>query len=505
MLNKIATTTFCWNEKSESTDRNNDQGFLRIGFGKTVKVEQVSNIDTAIPVDHINTPENKAAILIQKHLRGFFARRSFLPTNLHSDYRRQCKKAKGPDSETMPQARGGKTTVFLPEEMPGVVLKRSGKRGAIARFHQMREVRSILNSQNSSNLVIPKARRFKNFLVEERLPINVCEFHNMEIYISEPHLFDEAVREMTRLFSIMYLGDLFRGGIPIGGAARIRYDNLPLYIVEKNGKRVGKIGLIDLESIQKLESRDNLSHSKGLKTLAIIFPYHLDAIIEEANNLNMEFNEKALQDAANEGKKFLQVGFSNHLKWLQKKGISSNTATQIFEISSERMKELTNVVEKELVKINQGINDLEDEKFCLYYTRKTYGSAPPKNFFTEEPENLAKEFATIISPMIVENIKSQIKEKQKKKLSSIKGQTMTKSEIVNLRSPYIFRTFLHKGVDKLIYESPKIKFRYNVVDEDYGEIIAKHLTHVIIDELIKGGELFFFDPAYYLSSCWLRY
>lgn len=66
------------------------------------------------------------------------------------------------------------------------------------------------------------------------------------------------------------------------------------------------------------------------------------------------------------------------------------------------------------------------------------------------------------------------------------------------------RLELHKGIDTLIEKCPKIKFEKH----DEKRYIAEQLAYVIIQELVKGGELFFFDPAYYTGGynfCWLRY
>ncbi|NGX43820.1 MAG: hypothetical protein K940chlam7_02125 [Chlamydiae bacterium] len=519
-------------------------GLLRIGFGKTVNVEKItsgSNIFAtkshstlakiaavalfilALPItallagigcigiacsnshsqicnlysDRSNTPEEKAAVALQKYIRGHLARKPLLPSSLFPQYHAQCEKAKGPESSSMPQALGGKTRVYLPKEMPEVVLKSSGRKDAIKRFHQMQDVRSILDSQNSTHLFIPKASLCGNFLVEQRLPINVDSYHNMGLYLSQPQLFDEAVREMTRLFSKIYLSDLVSyQNNPLGHIADVgdfvRYDNLPLYIEENKGKKEGKIGLIDLEHMQ------NSPSPKGLETLVRIFPLHLDVIKEEAKNLKMKINHNLLEAAANRGNKYLQVGFVDHLEWLKEKGLSTEVSLQPFEVSTERVTELTGLVEKELVKLNQGINDL--------FVRERYLGKPQMNFFVEDPDATAKEFAATITPMIVANIKAQIEKKQNKLLSKMTEGHMTESELVSLRSPVMKRPKLHKGIDSLIGKSPKIKFEKNGFCEKRN--IAEQLAYVIIQELVKGGDLFFFDPAYYTGGhdlCWLRY
>lgn len=222
----------------------------------------------AIPVSRFSTPEDKAAITIQKYFRFYLERRPHLPKNLYQ-YRIQCDRIKGHECDSIPQATGGKRKVYLPNEMPEVALKYS--KNAIMRFHQMQEVKSILNWQNSSHLIIPKANLYQDLLVKERLAINVDSYHNMELYLSKPEMFNDDVRELTRLFSRIFLSDIVSDQInPFGHITGVgdfdRYDNLPMYVVEEKGKKVGKIGLIDLEHVQKSPN------FQGLETLVRIFP-----------------------------------------------------------------------------------------------------------------------------------------------------------------------------------------------------------------------------------------
>lgn len=461
------------------------------------QLDNKTHQQNTIPVISLNTPENRAATTIQKYFRGYLARKPHLPSNLYPQYLAQCDRVKGPESHSIPQAQSGKTRVYLPQEMPGVVLKNSGRKEAITRFHQMQEVRSILDSQNSSHLIIPKANLCQEFLVEQRLPINVDSYHNMGLYLSQPELFDEAVRELTRLFSRVYLSDLVSHHYnPLGHIDDVgdfvRYDNLPMYVVEENGKKEGKIGLIDLEHVQ------NGPNSQSLETLVRIFPLHLDVIKNEASKLKMEVNEVSLDASAKKGRKYLQVGFIDHLECLKQKGVSTEIPPQPFQVSPQRVKELTSLLETELLRLNQGVNDL--------FARKKYREEPKKNFFTENPQKIAEELAASITPLIIRNIETQIEKQQNKKLNKLLGLAMTESELVSLRSPIIKRPKLHEGVDKLILKNEKIKFEKNLFNEERE--IAEQLAYVIMEELVKSGEIFYFDPAYYSGGhqiCWIRY
>ncbi len=245
-----------------------------------------------------STSSIESAITIQRHVRGHLARKPFLPHRLlYRDYSALCEKAKGPESHSMPRALGGRTKVYLPIEMPEIALKDLGQKKAIQRFHQMREVRSVLDSQKSSHLVIPKAKLCGDFLIEQRLPIKGTIYHNLRLYNSQPEIFDGAVRDMVRLFSKMYLS-----GLIDKGRYKIRYDNLPFYVEKRGGKEEVLIGLIDLERI-----RSELPNHR-LEVLAIIFPFHLDLIKKEAQDLGMTVDDALLDIACQIGKSFLLKG-----------------------------------------------------------------------------------------------------------------------------------------------------------------------------------------------------
>ena len=79
-------------------------------------------------VKHPDTPEEKAAVTIQKAFRGHKARKPLLSHNLFPQYQGQCAKAESPESASMPVAVGGRTRVYLPKDMPEVVLKCSGRK-----------------------------------------------------------------------------------------------------------------------------------------------------------------------------------------------------------------------------------------------------------------------------------------------------------------------------------------------------------------------------------------
>jgi len=414
----------------------------------------------------------KAAVTLQAAFRGFRARKPFLTPN--SAYKELCQKA-----HTFTRAKGGNTKVYLPERDTSIVLKQSGCQSK-RRLRHMLDMRSILESQESTHLVIPKARLCGHFLIEERLPINIDPFHNMNTYISNSSLFDDAIRELTRLSSKVVLGDLIGSRGPLSHLPDVgdivRYDNLPLYIVEEKGK----IGLIDLELFKPIKDRNSLA------VLARIFPYHLDIIKEEAEKLNMTIDHKALDSAAERGRKCMQVGFKDHLDFLKKK------TDKAFAISPERIGDIEKIIEGELLKLNDGIND--------FYTNQDYRAAPPKEFLTENPQAVAKELASQIAPQLASTVSTVIQKRRHKEPTS-------PAELVDFRSPILKRSQFRNVVQKVILDHSKVLF-CNTCLFGHERDIAEQIVYVFMNELVKGGELFYFDPAYYSNMadfCWIRY
>lgn len=438
------------------------------------------------------------AIKIQKVYRGYRVRRSFLPSILYSKYISECKKTTEPKAHLIPQS--GETEVFIPQGMPEVILKKSGRKQAIARFHTMQKVRSHLDSQKIFHLIIPKARLCGDFLVEERLPINVDNYYNMGLYVSNPKLFDEAVRDLIRLFSIIYITHLVASNQlkPIANIKDvndfIRYDKLPLYITEENGGKRGKIGLIDLEHTQEK------SDSNCLETVVRIFPYHFDLIIKEAANLKRQPDLSKLSAAREKGLLFLKVGYINHLEWLNKKG--APTSIHFFQVDPKRSEALVDFVTNELLKLNRGKNPVFD--------RNGYPNSYRfhANFFlTDESKTVVRELAKCIVSVLIKNITTTIQKNHEKKQSEIKNG-LTESELISLRSIVCNRDELYNGVYELILHSPQIKFSTKSIANIISEHISEQLSSCFMEELAKSGDIFLYDPAYYtynFKRCWIRY
>lgn len=178
----------------------------------------------------------------------------------------------------------------------------------------------------------------------------------------------------------------------------------------------------------------------------------------------MNVNESSLLATAEIGKKYLQVGYIDHLEWLKQKGVSTHFSSQSFQISPQRLEKLSSLLEKELLKLNQGSNDL--------FARKRYLHTPSKDFFTESPEVAAKELSILMSPLVINNIKAQIEKNQNDWTNRLSGPNMTESELVSLRSPIIDRSELHKGVVGFLNQKTEISEDNLHEREDIAEQLA---------------------------------
>ncbi len=417
--------------------------------------------------------QDLSAISIQKMWRGHVARRACLSNPSYAIYQAQCRAVL--EGHAMPEASSGNTHVFFPPATPSIILKQSGKRNAIQRFSDMQTVRGILRSQKSSHLVIPRASLCGDFLVEDRLPISSDRYVNMARYIDHPRMFDEAIREMTRLFSRAWLTDLVSSHYhPISNIVgdTVRYDNVPLYI--ENG--VGKIGLIDLEHISyypfssKNRPSGSSAYTSPAQTLARIFPYHVDMIIEESNKLNMKFNENQVRFYAREGHEFLQKGYIDHLNWLRQKEITPEKFNQPFEVTPDRIETIVQTLTEQLLSRNI-------------------------SWLTEES--------------IAESVHSVISDIEKVLLDTVNRPSTvdTDTDLVLFRSPTFKRDRLESNTwdhfKKLLPPSPNSRDYYSQLGKSVDALIEG-----TCNELVKGGELFSYDPnygsgAYPLS--WLRY
>lgn len=441
-----------------------------------------------------------AAMILQKFTRRQRIERNYLPKDCYQKYAAWIDTLFPDDtfvpSRYVPKATNAQNDVYFPEELPDLVIKdlRSSEK-AIRRWHEMRDVRDVVEAQGSFHLKIPRADVYGRFLIEEYLPIDSDISYHMSLYMENPSLFDDAVRELTRLCSKFHIPDLLNVGHPRAWIRHqgepvydFRSDNLSPFLVQTpDGKKKGMLSLHDLENVVKVDDR---LHRPSVNDLVRIYPYHLEIIKEEAKMLKIPYDEKSLQDWSEKGKTYLQVGYVDHFRWLKSKGISLATAASPFSVRPERMIALTQVIEEELIKLNEGINDY------LKRIRRPQGYEVEKGFLKE---NQAKELAPLMCQQIVKDLKEQLEEKVKK----LARKFAPESDMVTMRSPVFLRFDLYCGLIGILHEQAPFSTPYS---EAYN-FPCEQLLRVIMQELVNGGELFYWDPDGdpRFDSCWVRW
>lgn len=437
----------------------------------------------------VSEQAHQAATTIQACFRGHRVRKNLISRELYPLYAKICHDPKLRSREYGFYAEKGKTAVFFPNGIPEIIIK--GSSTSLERFHVMQETRAVLNSLDSSHLVIPKARICNNLLVEERLPINNDSHYNMAIYLSEPSLFDDAVIEMTKLFSQLHLSDIVGYLHNVLGNLEdnennIRYDNIPLIVSEKNGVRTGMVGLIDLERI-----KPTTNYLTALISLAQIFPYHLELIKTEAKKIS-SLDDTALQtlDAyAHQADLFFRRGYSDHLSWLQAKGISLDTV-QNYEIhvSDERKQELIAVITNGLLQVNQGIN--------TYFKQRKFLGLPVRNFLQGNPEESAK----LLAPQMTEAFLNKLKECVKIAVQKISPNHDSPAMLVRSCALEFHRNKeLYSGVSRLL-RRPLVDVSFIYLEDIFNELGR------ILFTAMSGHEIYQFNSGHRTDGhekCWV--
>lgn len=390
--------------------------------------------------------EDAAAIKLQKIYRGYKARQAFLPRDF-PEYKRLLEGG----CKNMPRAKDGKTRVYFPAEMPEVVFKQSGSQSA-SRFHAMSQARQILLQENCTRLIIPKARKYKEFLIEERLPVNTNRYYNLQEYVDHREKYDEVARELTRFFSRAQLTDLW-------GEWGFRYDNFPLFD--------GELGLIDLESFEQKKGRARLDRS-DVRTLMAIFPYHTEIILDEAKKLGAKFlSDPSIKETAIKEHMELYEEFDHYRDFLREKGITSESPYTI-DITPDRHEALKKALAAEILRLNQeGIPSLKKSKD-----------------FLEGDENA---LAAVALPMLIKCLNDFISRRKR-------GKVTTEWELIQERYFLLENNevkFFQFDIDSL---RPFFKegFKWNPL------CVLQPLFGAFMKELIRGKEVCDYNYTNYL-------
>ena len=439
---------------------------------------------------------DKSARIIQGVGRSYLRSKGILSTAALAEYKLLCNH----DSiREMPQAEAGSTSVALPEAYPEIVLKESLDRSE-SRFTQMILVRKELKELGCSHLIVPRVIRVGGFLIEQRLPISINSFDNIRLYCSQPGLFDEAVREMVRLSTVCDItSDLLDDRIdPLRKSAGVkdfvRYDNLPLYKVSIDGVEQGRLGLIDIEQMNPTQ------YGETLRNITRIFPYHYDIIKEEADRLEIPYDDEVLKAAVADGKKYLAVEYEDYYKWLQEKGGLDNLKGLSLGISHERMNDLKKAVTKELMLLNEGVILTEG----VDYTVRS-----PEGFLKDGAKS-AEILSDGITETVIKNLTREFNENFRQNAQGKTPAQLAKSNLVQLRSLVTENDKIIEGVSVYFRPSDHYEKKPNnnrCFPMTVHECMIGKLVGAIFDELVNGGEMQAYNKTGVdglISAYWIR-
>lgn len=478
-----------------------------------------------------------AATLLQTYIRGHQTRGNFLPglydKATYRTYQWAYKNLEDTNKrEDTPRATTGRVPVFFPKEASCVVVKEipgvqkigeawfpvSGtidRKAGLKRIYQMESVRSLLQTQKSSHLIVPKAMPFKDRVFEERLPINVDYFYNIGLYLSNLSAFDEAARELTRLFLQVHIGDLVvkynKGGScywdSLGLGFYSRFDNFPLYILDD-----GKIGLIDLEQLEES------FHPQGHQAVAFFFPSHLDIIKEEAKKQGIEKAlvtvkkkdpaegqellkkwEEELDEAAERGKQLLFQAYSHHVETLEKSGDLLRPEKYQFKVSKGRKQELIQLFTEELLSLHE-LNKVNAE---FKKQRNKWSEFLFKERAKEKVEEVIHTIAEPFLNRLLNRLTILITKNQGVVQVGKKTGLERTAYIVEQRTIEMTPEFLETDRDGLFSRYRQI-FDPGLNYFHLG-IIFEYIEHKVLENLAKKGELVFFRSLGPRSYCWLKY
>lgn len=263
--------------------------------------------------------KNQAIIKIQSLWRGHRVRRNFLARDLFLLAKRFLNG--NVNMASLPKAPAGVTPVYLHPTSP-IVFKALGVERSKRRFSTMCAARDLCVQKGYSRLLIPKARPYGEYNIEDKLLVyDVRQRDQVALYEENQSSFTQAVREFTGFLCQSVFPDILtethpyrdEAGIPIG-----RCDNLPL-LLEGNQ---GLIALIDLGgvSIRKEQLLPEQAFECA-RTSLYIFPHHFDDIFETVKSFCPEISEKhslLIQIGAQARTQYQNI-FKSHFQFVQQK------------------------------------------------------------------------------------------------------------------------------------------------------------------------------------------
>lgn len=293
----------------------------------------------------------RLVIKAQSVWRGHLVRKNFISKQLHELAIQFI--TQNPAMKDVPRAASGITPVYLPLTLP-LVFKDLGEERAKQRFFYIWGVRGVCFKNGYKFLLIPKARPYLNFNLEEKLPVvDVTIREQIALYEENKKKFSAAVREFTGLLCQMIFPDILTYSHPYLDKNRIplrRCDNLPLLITENTGK----IALIDQGGLQL--RNDKLSIDDAIevaKTSIYLFPYHFDEAMEVIYSYHPKIVQQlsSLKEISQQTVTVFKNIYANHKEFIKLTKSDFKHRMLTIKISEEK-KDLIDLVMRQLLERN---------------------------------------------------------------------------------------------------------------------------------------------------------
>ncbi len=383
---------------------------------------------------------------------------------------------------SMPRAPSGRSAVYLPSEIPHIVLKHTGVPTNFQRLETMIIAREICGKKGYRHLAIPKADTYGDFIIEERLPIKF--FHLKEqigFYLNHHKLLTGAIKEFAEFCFENEVCDLTGGRNPLnalsGGAPIPRFDNVPFYQVEEGGEIQFKIGLIDLEGFSSGGKDIAAEHLRTvLTTMVHLFPLHLETILEVAGKYGKETEVETFQKELileqQTALLFFKRSYTDHRQFLSDNDIPLSMplkfSSHLETYESLRKEGFEKYIFEHLV--NGHKDEMSRLHGCLGVS------------VDDSLDKLGKSM-----PKIYEGILSILRNQIEEKLKSCKSRPVSEEEWLYCRTLIFDPKILTEPVFMLLKENLEFP------DTIKGIFLAKELTEMIFKGMKERGGLAYFN------------
>ncbi len=427
--------------------------------------------------------KSTSATEIQSICRGYLARKRAERAKAHVLDYSLVKKAQGLIDNTscdFPRASNGRSLVLLPPGVPLVLKKidhQADSTERMERYNNMEKARDICIRNNYEHIVVPKAKVYKNFTIEKRLPIDEIKTkEQIGLYIENRNLFTPAVQEFTEFLCQASIFDIQGGSSnpfeEIHELPLPRYDNIPLYI--ENGQ--AKIGLIDLERFENyISDFDGDWCFHQCVTAITFFPYHLDEIISAAEKFdpNIRLYRAHLEKYRDKALKFCKTVYENHSNLIQQKGITTQDPFIFKKVDPSRIEDLKKSIETELRNRDGNTGWL---------------GADPDKTISSFNEKAFPHFLEVTYKMIDDMLRYNMQEFTKKNRA-----ISSHIDLLSLRTLGITQYYIDSNIYNLVADHLSM-FQFESVFEPTEFIYL--VIDTIFKELERGGEIAYYNPRF---------